>query len=76
MTGVKIRSFTPLLGGWASNRRPNRAAAATRDLPVLMISAATGAGLLDRARAGGATALLRKPFALAELLAEIARAVP
>ena len=28
MSGVKIRSFTPMLGGWASNRRPNRAAAA------------------------------------------------
>jgi hypothetical protein len=39
MTGVKIRSFTPLLGGWASNRRPNRAAAATRYCTLITVPA-------------------------------------
>jgi len=49
-----------------------REAPATREIPVLLITAAAGDDLEDRATAAGATGLLRKPFPINELLRRLA----
>ncbi|MBI3637383.1 MAG: response regulator, partial [Candidatus Rokubacteria bacterium] len=60
----------PRMSGFEVLRRL-RAAAATHDLPVIVLTASEGQGGRDRALGLGATEYLRKPFSTDALLAEI-----